>query len=339
MTLTGNGLNRSAVTDTAGRFVFDDLDIQKLYAVRAELSGFDDAVREGVALRAGETVAVDLALREVCLPLGTLDHVVYPALDMLLMADAVVHLRIAETGHTRLIETYEYCRQVVEAPAEILDVVRVSRDEWRSRTTIALTTDDSQLEAGAEYLAFLSYNASTQQFGIDEAYSWKITRGRVERQAELGIPDGTPTARAVSKLREMYQRHSRYRSYDDLSSNASLGTLQYKTGWFALGTLRLDREEWTDGSGRAGTRPFDFVATLESSRMMPRPTDRIRLKEGGSDHHSRLRLPRRSASESIIDGAGRMAMSGFHFHAPKPAVSTRWRTSSSSELTICGSSG
>jgi hypothetical protein len=280
VTLTGDGVHRSVAADAAGRFVFDALDAERLYTVRAELPGFKEVVRDGVAVGSGETVTLDFSLR-ICLGFAVADHVISPLLDELLTAAAVVHLRIAETGHRRLIETDAYCGEVVEAPATILEVGRLSHDEWRSYATIALTSDDVAPVAGAEYLAFLTYNTSTQQFSLDEAYAWKVSGGRVDGLAELGIRDGTPIAQALTKLRETYSRHTRYRQYDDLTPTAPLETLHYKTGWLALGTLALDRDAWTDGYGVNATRPFDFVANPEPSRNLPRPTDRIRLKEGG----------------------------------------------------------
>jgi hypothetical protein len=281
LTLTSDGVHRSVAADTAGRFVFGAVDVDRLYTMRAELPGFKEVVRDRVAVGAGETVTVDFSLR-VCFGFAVADHAISPLLDELLTAAAVVHLRIAETGHMRLVETDEYCGKVDEAPATILEVGRLSQDEWRSHATIALTSDDVAPVAGAEYLAFLTYNTSTQQFGIDEAYAWKVSGGRVDGLAELGIQDGTPIAKALTKLRETYSRYTRFRQYDDLTPTAPLETLHHKTGWLALGTLALDRDAWTDGYGVSATRPFDFVAHPEPTRNLPRPTDRIRLREGGT---------------------------------------------------------
>jgi hypothetical protein len=208
VTLTSNGLHRSISTDSAGRFAFDALDAARLYTVSAELTGFKNVVREGVTVGSGQTATVDFAMR-VCLGFGTADYAEPPLLDRLLMAAAVVHLRIAEAGHKRLIETDEYCGVVDEARATILEVGRLSRDEWRSLATIDLTSDSLALKAGAEYLAFLSYDVSTRRFVIDESGAWKVSGARVDGLDELGIRNGTAVSQALTQLRDTYRLRRR----------------------------------------------------------------------------------------------------------------------------------
>ena len=47
-----------------------------------------------------------------------------------------------------------------------------------------------------------------------------------------------------------------------------------------IGALAVDRDVWTDGISDTG-RPFEFVADSQSLLTLPRPGDRIRLREGG----------------------------------------------------------
>jgi hypothetical protein len=139
------------------------------------------------------------------------------------------------------------------------------------------------LRAGTEYLAFLHYNKSTQQISLGDA--WVVVDGRVQSadEEELGFRDGSPIDQTLKRLQETYKRSSRYRRYDDIAPTAALETLRHKTGWLAIGTLAADRDVWTDGQRdlRPDERPFEVVADQLAGNV-PRPKDRIRLKEGGS---------------------------------------------------------
>ena len=110
-----------------------------------------------------------------------------------------------------------------------------------------------------------------------------LVEGRVRSSVSdaFGFTHGSPLDLAFARLRDTYERYTRYRTYDDLTSTAPLETLQHKTRWFAMGTVLLDREVWTDGRDGSTARPFDLVGDRWSSRVLPRPLDRIRLKVGG----------------------------------------------------------
>ena len=133
-------------------------------------------------------------------------------------------------------------------------------------------------------LAFLHYNKSLQQISLGDA--WVVVDGRVQGadQEELGFRDGSPIKKTLKRLRETYERSSRYRRYDDIAPTAALETLRHKTGWLAIGALAADRDVWTDGQRdlRPDERPFEVVADGQPARNVPRAKDRIRLKEGGS---------------------------------------------------------
>jgi len=53
--------------------------------------------------------AIESPTRTVCAGLGLLDAVVVPAFDELLLADAIVHIRIAENGRTRQTGSGSFC--------------------------------------------------------------------------------------------------------------------------------------------------------------------------------------------------------------------------------------
>jgi hypothetical protein len=250
-----------------------------MYSLRAELPGFKDGNRDDVSVASGGSVTVDFALR-VCLGFGTMNHGVAPRLDELLTTSAVVHLRVAEAGRMRRLETDAYCGDVIETSATVLGVGRLARDEWRTDQTITLTSIDASLTSGGEYVAFLTYDPSAQKFDICMSYAWGVSNGRVEGLEELGIRDGTPVAQALTHLRDTYRRHTRYRQYTDLTSSAAIETLHYKTGWLLLGAI--NRNAWTDGYDQVVAPPFDFVATPDAHPTLPRQGDRIRLKEDGA---------------------------------------------------------
>src|SRR6185295_6312492 len=63
VTLTAAGMNRSVRTDEDGRFVFDGLQIEGPYTLHTEMTGFRSVTREGLTVKLGEIVNVDLALR------------------------------------------------------------------------------------------------------------------------------------------------------------------------------------------------------------------------------------------------------------------------------------
>jgi hypothetical protein len=282
--LTADGVERSVIADAAGRFTFNELDADKSYSLRAELAGFEPAIREGLSIRPNETVTITLALRVDCAPVGEVDAARYSPFDSMLTADAVVHLRITEDGKERRVDNGNSCYIVSEAPAAILGVARLEHDDWRSQATLPLVSTDFVLRAGAEYLAFLHYNKSLQQISLGDA--WVVVDGRVQRadQEELGFRDGSLIDQTLKRLRETYKRFSRYRRYDDIAPTVALETLRHKTGWLAIGALAADRDVWTDGLRdlRPDERPFEVVADQQPARNVPRAKDRIRLKEGGS---------------------------------------------------------
>jgi hypothetical protein len=260
---------------------------------------------EGLRVRPGETVSVDFSLR-ACLSFGTADYWVASLFNRLLTAAAVVHLRITETGPRRLLETEKYCGEIDEARATIVGVGRVAHDEWQAGTAVGLRTDNVFLRAGDEYLALLTYDAPSQRFRIDASSAWEVVNGRVDGLTDLGIHDGTPTAQVLQRLRATYRLHARYRQYDNLEPTASLDTLRNKTGWLALEVFDLKRNAWTNADGDLAERPFDFVENPQPSRTLPRPGDRIRVKEGGPitiiDYGSRGEALRKRSPAGRPDG-------------------------------------
>jgi hypothetical protein len=130
--------------------------------------------------------------------------------------------------------------------------------------------------AGQEYLAFVSNGTPSSGVIVHFENAREVSQGRVRAPAgdELRLRDGMPVDRAFDSLLDTYRRYTRYRRYDNPPPRA-FDTLSRRTGWLELGVVERDRGVWPEG------QPFEFASEGPSSRWMPRPNDRIRLKQGG----------------------------------------------------------
>jgi hypothetical protein len=220
--------------------------------------------------------AIEPASKAPCAALGRLDAVVVPAFDELLLADAVVHIRITEDGRTRQAGNSFFCWTVSEASADVLRVAPLAQSAPRFMATILASRNDTPLVAGQEYLAFVSNGTPASGVIVHFENAREVRQGRVRAPAgdELRLRDGTPVDRAFDSLLDTYRRYSRYRRYDNPKPRA-FDTLSHKTGWLELGVVERDRGVWPEG------QPFEFASESQSSQWLPRPKDRIRLKQGG----------------------------------------------------------
>src|SRR3954470_11239349 len=60
---TSTGLTRTVVTDTGGRYVIPSMPTEGRYRIQAELTGFANAVRDGLAFNAGQHALLNFTLR------------------------------------------------------------------------------------------------------------------------------------------------------------------------------------------------------------------------------------------------------------------------------------
>ena len=218
---------------------------------------------------------VDPPSKIACTGLGLLDTVVVPAFDELLLADAVVHIRIAENGRTRETGTGSFCWTVSEASADVLRMEPLTRSAPRSMATILASTSEKPLMAGQEFLALASYGSAA---GVIVRFenARNVTQGRVQapERDELRLRNGMTVDRAFDVLLETYRQYTRFRRYDNPPPRA-FDTLSHKTGWLELGVIDRDSGVWPEG------QPFEFVDGAKSPGHLPKPKDRIRLKESG----------------------------------------------------------
>jgi len=220
--------------------------------------------------------AVQSPTRIACAGLGLLDTVVVPAFDELLLADAIVHIRIAENGRARQTGRGSFCWTVSEASADVLRVAPLAQTAPRFMATILASRNDAPLVAGQEYLAFVSNGTPSSGPIVHFENAREVSQGRVRAPAgdELRLRDGMSVDRAFDSLVDAYRRYSRFRRYDNPPPRA-FDTLSRGTGWLELGVVERDRGVWPEG------QPFEFVPENHQSNWLPRPKDRIRLKQGG----------------------------------------------------------
>jgi hypothetical protein len=288
VTLSAENMRRIVVTNEQGFFAFDGVAPGAAHTIQAQLPGFMTTTREGLVVAPGETRTVDLTLQLGCPGRTIAQYGVAPALDQLLTADAVAYIRIAQDSREVQIDLGGECPHYYDhGRATVLEVATSLLGEWRRGMTIELYSDVF-FRAGAEYLAFLTYSESPKGYGFGRgALAITVIEGRVEWSpgAEFGFRDGAPVARALAGFRETYARHTRYRPLGKEGSEAPLGALRNKTGWFLMGGIQASGERWVDLYSEPETpigRPFDFVNEPESSRQLPRRGDRIRLTKGGA---------------------------------------------------------
>ena len=220
--------------------------------------------------------AIESPTRTVCAGLGLLDAVVVPAFDELLLADAIVHIRIAENGRTRQTGSGSFCWTVSEASADVLRFAPLAQIAPRFMATILASRNDAPLVAGQEYLAFVSNGTPSSGPIVHFENAREVSQGRVRAPAgdELRLRDGMSVDRAFDSLVDAYRRYSRFRRYDNPPPRA-FDTLSRGTGWLELGVVDRDRGVWPEG------QPFEFVSENHQSSWLPRSKDHIRLRQGG----------------------------------------------------------
>src|SRR4051812_28530472 len=63
VTNTSTGLSRAVITDAGGRYVVPSMPTEGRYRIQVELTGFANAVREGLVFNAGQRALINFTLR------------------------------------------------------------------------------------------------------------------------------------------------------------------------------------------------------------------------------------------------------------------------------------
>ena len=174
----GAGKERSVITHANGRFTIPGLSPGH-YQIRVELPGFQTITR-AVAITAPGVVSLDFAMEVGCLSdvlevdLGwvwALEH-----------ADAVVVLRIFETGGAQRWNLEQSCLIATEHVATVTDVLKLTAPADARPLTIRLLEQGSRpsYAAGDEYIALLTWQPTIGRFQpLARSFMFPVHDGRV----------------------------------------------------------------------------------------------------------------------------------------------------------------
>jgi len=195
VTLTGP-IPRQAVTDGDGQYVFTGL-TPGAYTVTGTLPGFETGTRALVASTPGSFVA-DLVLRLRCIfP----DLIITDGLPATLsVSDAVLYVRIEDTGRLVTVGESAGCVKGYEHRATVLDVVKAPR--LASDVIRLLRARDTAYRTGDEYIVFLRRHSSGALIDFG-AYAFPVINSRVRwtRSDLPGVIDGSPVRDVLEGLR------------------------------------------------------------------------------------------------------------------------------------------
>ena len=198
----GAGKERSVVTNANGRFTIPGLSPGN-YQIRLELPGFQTITR-AVAITAPGVVSFDFVLEVGCLSevlevdLGwvwALEH-----------ADAVVVLRILETGGAQRWNLDQSCLIATEHVATVSDVLKLTAPADARPLTIRLLElgDRPSYAAGDEYIALLTWQPTIGRYQpLARPFMFPVHDGRVvwTRSDAPGFIDGMSVEAFLAQLR------------------------------------------------------------------------------------------------------------------------------------------
>jgi len=278
------GQPRETVTDNDGHYAFDGVDRAVAYVLNAELPGFQSQEYRGATDGDSPSIVnVDFSMPVGCNVEAQTVEMREPgsAVDRMLTASTIVHLRILEDAALRVTLDDDGCpRSADSAPVTVLGTVRSSRPPGKSLISVIVNRADSvKLKAGSEYLMFVE----EYSFAFVSSHNmWRVKDGRLtEALDELGVPRGMPIGDALKRLREVYRQYTRYREFNGNTPQAHIGSLLLRSGWLPIGQMASRRNVWRHGEQEFLQPPFEFLSEVEAGRVAPRAGDRIRLKESG----------------------------------------------------------
>ena len=196
------GKERSVITNANGRFTIPGLSPGH-YQIRVELPGFQTITR-AVAITAPGVVSLDFVLEVGCLnevlevDLGwvwALEH-----------ADAVVALRIFETGGARRWNLEQSCLIATEHVATVSDVLKLTAPAGAQPLTIRLLElgDRRSYAVGDEYIALLTWQPTIGRYQpLARPFMFPVHDGRVAwtRSDGPGFTDGMSVEAFLAALR------------------------------------------------------------------------------------------------------------------------------------------
>ena len=199
---TGAGRERSVITNANGRFTIPGLSPGN-YQIRLELPGFQTITR-AVAITAPGVVSLDFVLEVGCLSeVLEVDRGWVWALEH---ADAVVVLRIFETGGAQRWNVDQSCLIATEHLATVSDILKLTAPAGARPLTIRLLEmgDGPSYAAGDEYIALLTWQPSIGRFQpLARRFMFPVHDGRVAwtRSDAPGFTDGMSVEAFLAALR------------------------------------------------------------------------------------------------------------------------------------------
>ena len=199
---SGGGQERSAVTNANGRFTIPGLSPGH-YQIRMELPGFQTITR-AVAITAPGVVSFDVVMEAECLSeVLEVDQGWVWALEH---AEAVVVLRILETGRAQRWNVDRSCFIATEHVATVSDVLKLTAPADARPLTIRLLErgDRPSYEAGNEYIALLTWHPAIGRFQpLGRSFMFPVRNGRVAwtRSDAAGFTDGMSVEAFLAALR------------------------------------------------------------------------------------------------------------------------------------------
>lgn len=215
VTVLTASLERTAVTGPDGRYQFPNLPAGT-YTARAELPGFETAVKNSVVVETGATTALHFALK-----IGCLEEAIRVDMGLaraLQEATAIVQIRIADSAAGERCPSTSFC-VCTEHVADVNRVVKAGQRDM-SLTTIRFLQEgagrlaenrradaEKPYALGQQYVAFLRWDSATDRFlrFNGPIYMFPIRDGRVEfrRTDAPGMSDGMPVEEFVRVLRAL----------------------------------------------------------------------------------------------------------------------------------------
>src|SRR5262245_44246197 len=193
---------RNVVTDANGRFTIPGL-APGNYQIRVELQGFQTITR-AVAITAPGVVSLDFVMELECLSeVLEVDRGWVWALEH---AEAVVVLRIFETGSAQRWNVDQSCLIATEHVATVSDVVKLTAPADARPLTIRFLDQGARpaYVAGNEYVALLTWQPAIGRFQpLGRSFMFPVHDGRVAwtRTDAPGFTDGMSVEAFLAALR------------------------------------------------------------------------------------------------------------------------------------------
>jgi Carboxypeptidase regulatory-like domain len=210
VTVSGPGLHEEAITNEAGRFTVSGL-VQgppATYTVTVELVGFVTKRLDKIAAGPGRDVNLAVSLDVACL--HEVDYVDLGLVENLKSADGVFFVRINSATPVRSGHPDPNCDQPTEYEAAVIDAVKHPHSVVPSAVRFVAGDSQYRYDTGAEYIAFLTWDANVERYGVSNPhYVVPVRAGWVEWRpfVTVGLSTSGPIGGVLEALRSLSTQH------------------------------------------------------------------------------------------------------------------------------------